>query len=169
MLAALLAATTLTAPADSGSWQQYPCPGGGLDAGMATAMPRNSGAILVTVPGEVECGVKEPGPQFAVAVFTPNSGSGAIYRPETMLAYAHPEGPTTFRLLGNVSDGLVVGLCLMTDEMTRLSCILVKRRSDAVQVSGLATTDPLVSGPVQLVPGGYGPEPACAGCWSLTP
>ncbi len=168
MLAGALLAATLVAPAGTDPWPRYPCGSGTLDAGGATVAAASNypTAVSVAVPAVADCGVKAPGPEVAVAVFTPAGPQGLIYA--TMrYPYASPTSPTAFQVDGILTPG-TYGLCLMPDYDTRLSCVAVKVSSispPGATVTPLPPDDALVARPVVL-DSGLGTQPSCPVCWT---
>jgi hypothetical protein len=125
-------------------------------------------AGAVSVPGVINCGVPEPGPQFAVAIFEVDSSGFGYVHSDLLKYYASPVGPTRFKVEGFRMDDKIftaASVCLMTDEKTRLSCVHVT--SDLV-VTQISTEDPSVVRPVKFLPPGSETSPNCSSCWRVT-
>jgi len=179
LLAALVLLSTLAVPAaanagaggdepDPYGWKQYPCRTGGLDLSAIIAKAGDPGVTDVRLPGKVTCAPPEPGPVFAVAVFMPHVSYGTIYNYELTYPYASPTGPTTFTVTGKVRSDETYGLCLMSNETTRLSCVGVTDTWTGFHAVELPFDDPLVGRPVVFVKQ-QGPRPECATCWRVEP
>jgi hypothetical protein len=141
-------------------WESYPCPSGSLMADQSTGVPGQ----YVAIPGVLDCGVPQPGPRFAVAVFEVGAATGYIHG-GLVADYASPTGPTTFTVYGDIWDGTSAadaGVCLLTDEHTRLSCVRVSRN---LVVTPMPTSDSLVT--KEIRPKGGGSTPNCGVCWRL--
>jgi hypothetical protein len=165
-MAAVLAAVLISSPGpvlaseSTVLWESYPCPSGSLMADQSTSVPGQ----YVAVPGVVDCGVPQPGPRFAVAVFEEGAATGYVHG-DLLKNYASPTGPTTFTVYGDLWEGTSsadAGVCLLTDEHTRLSCVRVSR--DLV-VTPLSTSDSLVAKEIKAKGGGSTPN--CGVCWRL--
>jgi hypothetical protein len=164
--AAVLAAVLIPSPgpvfaAESAAlWESYPCPSGSLKADQSTSVPGQ----YVAIPGVLDCGVPQPGPRFAVAVFEPGAATGYIHS-GLLGNYASPTGPTTFTVYGDIwgeTSAADVGVCLLTDEHTRLSCVRVSRD---LTVTPMSTSDSLVTRKIAVKGGGNLPN--CGVCWRL--
>jgi hypothetical protein len=170
VLAAAVLVAALVAPVNAASaaasWPSLPCPSGALLPGQSETGPVEG---VVSVPGVINCGVPEPGPQFAVAIFEIDDSTGFGFVHGNLLKYyASPEGPTRFKVEAARMDGKIfaaASVCLMTDEKTRLSCVHVT--SDLV-VTQISTEDPSVARPVKFLPPGSETSPSCGGCWRVT-
>jgi hypothetical protein len=161
MAAALISTSGSALASGSGTqWSSYPCTSGSLMADQSAGVP----GLYVTIPGSLDCGVPQPGPTFAVAVF--ESGAATGYFHGGLLGnYASPTGPTRFTVYGDIWDETSTadaGVCLMTDEHTRLSCVHVSRD---LRVTPMSTSDSLVT--KEIGPKGGGSLPNCGACWRL--
>jgi hypothetical protein len=168
-VALVVLVAALLAPANAVAdelWPPYPCPGGALLADQAEAGPGR----VVTVPGLIDCGVREPGPEFAVAVFdADDSGGLGFVHKELLMRYASPLGPTRFKLRGEIMGSEIftsAAACLVTDPKTRLSCVHI---SPDLVVTRIATDDPRVDRPIRMLPPDQGTSPNCGTCWRVVP
>jgi len=168
---------SLLLPGSASAWNQFPCDSGELEADAAWVDGPLS--TRAHIPGVVNCGVSTPGPTFIVAVFEFGRDHGYYHEGLTQAYASRPPispGPsippkkTTFEVVGQIiypqpSNMDPTGLCIMPDEHTRLSCVLV---STDLTFTQLSTSDPLVARVVAEDPG-MEPSPNCATCFRVGP
>jgi hypothetical protein len=165
LVAALLAGSTIVASPDD-SWSQYPCADGSLAVASAVyTYGQASDLVSVLLPGELACGVPDPGPRFGVAVYEPGTDVGRIDREGGLYPYRYPDGPTRFTLSGGVRIGQVLRLCLVTDYDTRVVCVGFASAGNEVKAFPVETSDPAVQLPTALVT--YADNPLCGTCWTV--
>ena len=142
-------------------WFTYPCTAGAFDLGSADFEVAAPNVIRVKIPGTLACAT-DGKYRFAVATFTPGSSVAYVY--QGMLGSYDPVGSTTFEAIVAVNKQQQLGICLMPDPSTRLSCALITADSaGAIDVSNLDTSTTYVI--AEIV--GLTPQPECNACWNV--
>ena len=162
MVMLLLLGMALPRPAVAGdAWFTYPCASGTMHVESVTYEVAAPNAIRVELPGSLPCSA-EGKYRFAVATFTPGATTAQIY--PGMLGAYNPVGATEFVAAVGIRKQEQLGLCLMPDSQTRLSCALISIDSNGVvSVSSLDAGDTAVIGELS----GLTPQPECNTCWSV--
>lgn len=142
-------------------WFTYPCGSGALDLQSTSFEVVAPNVIRVEMPGVLACAA-EAKFKFAVATFAPGSSTAYVY--PGMLASYDPVGSTAFEAVFAVNKLQQLGVCLMPDQATRLSCALVTADSAGeVTVSKLDTSSTLVVAEMTALT----PLPECNACWNV--
>jgi hypothetical protein len=142
-------------------WLGYPCPSGTLELQSITYEVAAPGVIRVELPGSLPCSA-EGKFSFAVATFVPGDHTALVY--DGMLGAYNPVGTTGFVAAIGMEKGQELGVCLMADPVTRLSCVRVSIDSLG---GGMAASLDRTRAMVVAEPTGMHPQPECNVCWSI--
>ncbi|HEX6684089.1 MAG TPA: hypothetical protein VF062_14895 [Candidatus Limnocylindrales bacterium] len=142
-------------------WLTYPCGSGTLNLAAADYEDVDGFAIRVEMPGTLACSAGNEF-RFAVAVFAPGTTQALV--PDGMLGGYAASGTTAFTLSVAVTTQQQLGLCLMPDPETRLSCALVS--SDAAGAVTVTSLDPATT-KVTAELSSIAVQPECNTCWSI--
>jgi len=143
------------------TWFTYPCASGTLELESVSLEVVAPNVIRVEMPGSLGCAA-EGKYRFAVATFAPGESAAYVY--PGMLGAYDPVGSTTFDAVVALNKQQQLGVCLMPDPSTRLSCALITADSvGAVSVSNLDTSSTLVIAEIVELR----PQPECNACWNL--
>jgi hypothetical protein len=159
----LLPGLALPQPATAGAdpWFTYPCESGSMRLDSITFEAATPDVVRVGVPGSMPCSAGSKY-RFAVAAFAPGDTTALIY--PGMLGSYNPVGPTEFVAVVAMTKQQQLGVCLMADPQTRLSCVLLSIDSTGEALaSSLDTRRTTVVGQVSALR----PTPECNACWSL--
>jgi hypothetical protein len=158
---AVLALAQPVPQSGSSDWPTYPCGSGTLQGGAAVSQEIEPGAYRVEMPGTLECSA-DPKLKFAVATFAPDDTRAYVY--DGMLASYASAGSTSFHVSVALAKGQKLGVCLMPDPQTRLSCVLID--ADSLGTLSISSLNPATTYVIAGITPDE-PHPNCNTCWRL--
>ena len=143
-------------------WMTHPCPSGRLHVEAVTIEVAEPQVLRVELPGSLACSAADKY-RFAAAIFMPGASTATVY--ESMLGAYSPVGTTEFvASFGMRKQQQQLGVCLMPDPQTRLSCALIS--IDALGDVTVSSAEP-DSQVVTAELSGFSPLPECNSCWRV--